>query len=397
MQGLDLQSDVRNLAGSGPHPAQRRKAILVVGMSRSGTSLITHILHTLGATLPDDLIGPDRGNPFGHWEPRALVDINDRILSHVGLAWDDPRPLPAAWFRSGEAHEYALQIMGRIEQDYAGSRLLLIKDPRLCRLLPLYCEALDMLDIELTVVLAVRPVAQVVCSLVERDGTCPALAGLAWLRSVADAEWHSRHCKRIWLGFAQVMADWRTSIHRVTQQFDLTWPVHPADAAERVASLLQPRSHNTKRVESRTIFSATPFVRTWDAIEAGIAGDEAAAQAGFDAVRAWMQDADWLYAPIVKDLMRRHAVALRAIQESTSWRLTAPLRELKQRAADFARAHSGHFEPAQNRPPVIAGNVNQSLSEEAWNLLFFARNDTGDNDHGGQQGTLIGSRTGGAD
>jgi hypothetical protein len=336
MQGIDLRPEVPNLAGAVSHQTQRRKAILVVGMSRSGTSLITHILHTLGATLPDDLIGPDRGNPYGHWEPRALVDINDRILSHLRLAWNDPRPLPASWFRSGEAHDYSLQIMARIEQDYAGSRLLLIKDPRLCRLLPLYREALDMLNIELTVVLPVRPVDQVVRSLVERDGTSPALAGLIWLRSVSEAEWHSRYCKRIWLGFTQVTTDWRTCIHRMAQELDLTWPIHPAAAAVRVASLLRPRSRNVEWLEPHTAFNAGPFVRAWDAIEAGIAGDEATAQAGFDVVRAWMHDADWLYGPIIRDLMRRHAATLQAIQSSTCWRLTAPMRALKQRAIGFA-------------------------------------------------------------
>jgi hypothetical protein len=332
MQRIDLRPAVRDLAKSGSSPRQRRKAILVVGMSRSGTSLITHILHTLGATLPDDLIGPDRGNPFGHWEPRALVDINDQILGQLELAWDDPRPLPGSWFRSREAHDYSLQIMARIEQDYAGSRLLLIKDPRLCRLLPLYGDALDMLDIEVTVVLPVRPVAQVVRSLTERDGTSPALGGLVWLRSVTEAEWHSRHHKRIWLGFAQVTADWWAGIRRMAQQFDLTWPVHPADATGRVASLLRPRSHDGEWADSGTEFSADPFVRAWEAIEAGIAGDEAAAQAGFDVVRASLQDADWLYSPIIMDLLRRHAVRLQAIEQSTCWRLTAPLRALRQRA-----------------------------------------------------------------
>ena len=335
MPGYDSQAVVRDVAESGSPPMRRRKAILVVGMSRSGTSLISHILHTLGATLPDELIGPDRGNPSGHWEPRALVDINNRILSHLGLAWDDPRPLPESWFRSGEAHAFTLQIMARIEQDYGESRLALIKDPRLCRLLPLYSEALDMLDIEATVVLQVRPVAEIARSLAERDGMCPVLAALLWLRSVTEAEWHSRHHRRIWLGFAQVTTDWRDSVRRVAQHFDVTWPVHPADAARRVAALLRPRSRDAEWIESNTELPALPFMRAWDAIAAGIAGDEVAAQAGFDVVRASLHAADQLYTPIVMDLMRRHAAQLQAIRASTCWRLTAPLRVLKQYASGF--------------------------------------------------------------
>jgi hypothetical protein len=333
MPGYDSQAVLRAVAASSSRAMRRRKAILVVGMSRSGTSLITHILHTLGATLPADLIGPDRGNPFGHWEPRALVDINTRILSHLGLAWDDPRPLHGSWFRSGEAHAFTLQIMAQIEQDYAGSRLPLIKDPRLCRLLPLYGEALDMLDIEATVVLQVRPVAQVARSLAERDGICPVLGALLWLRSVTEAEWHSRHHKRIWLGFAQVTADWRDSVRRVAQQFDLAWPVHPTDAAGHVASLLRPRPREAEWIEASTDLPAPPFMHAWNAIEAGIAGDEVAAQAGFDIVRASLHDADQVYAPIVLNMIRRHAAEMHAIRASGCWRLTAPLRVLKQYAS----------------------------------------------------------------
>jgi hypothetical protein len=156
------------------------------------------------------------------------------------------------------------------------------------------------------------------------------LSGLLWLRSVTEAEWYSRHHRRIWLGFEQVTADWRDSIRRVAQRFDMTWPVRPADAATSVASLLRPRSPEDASMEPGTELCALPFVRAWDAIEAGIAEDETAAQAGFDVVRAALLDADQLYSPIITDLMRRHSAGVQVMRSSTCWRLTAPLRKLKQ-------------------------------------------------------------------
>ena len=72
-----------------------RTAILVLGMSRSGTSLCTRVLNILGADLPMDLVGPAPSNPTGHWEPKHLVALNDRILRGLGRSWDDPRPMPA--------------------------------------------------------------------------------------------------------------------------------------------------------------------------------------------------------------------------------------------------------------------------------------------------------------
>jgi hypothetical protein len=253
----------------------------------------------------------------------VLVEINDRILSHVGLAWNDPRPLPQGWVHSAEAHGFALQIRQQIEREYPDSRLLLIKDPRLCRLLPLYCDALEMMDIEPSVVLQVRPPAEVVRSLGQRDGTAADLSQLLWLRSVTEAEWHSRHCPRIWLDYAQVTADWRDSARRVAQRFDVTWPIPPETASGRVKLL-----HLGLREPDR---SAQPPIlrRAWAAIDAGLADDEAAARRGFDLVRQQLSETDQLYMPIVTDLAQRHAAQLQTIRTSTCWRLTAPLRALR--------------------------------------------------------------------
>ena len=101
-----------------------RKAILVVGMSRSGTSMIAHILHALVAALPDDLIGPDWIHPLGQWEPRGLVAINDEILIRLRLTWDEPNPLPDRWFKSAESRFYVSRIMAQVEQDDARAPLL---------------------------------------------------------------------------------------------------------------------------------------------------------------------------------------------------------------------------------------------------------------------------------
>src|SRR6478736_1242432 len=99
MNGLQVLSRVEaTTARSPPEARPARQAIVVLGMSRSGTSLLTHLLHTLGARLPADLICADHGNPRGHWEPRALVAINDAILLTLDRRWDDPRPITEAWF-----------------------------------------------------------------------------------------------------------------------------------------------------------------------------------------------------------------------------------------------------------------------------------------------------------
>jgi hypothetical protein len=315
-----------------------RRALVVLGMSRSGTSLLTHILHTLGARLPADLIGATHGNPLGHWEPRALVAINDAILLKLNRRWDDPRPIPEAWFRGREAYGFLQRIMAEITSGFGDAPLLVLKDPRVCRLLPLYLEAFDVLGIDPLVVLQVRPMMAVARSLADRDELDPSHSELLWLRSLVEAEWHSRCCARVWVGFEQLIADWRQSIDRIGATLGVSWPVDPDDATPLIGPVLKPRlNHGSREIVGATkcivgMGSHQPLSgQAWAAVAHGLAANELAAQAGFDAVRATLEDFDRMYEPFLTSIAQRHEAAFAAIRSSTCWRITAPLRALKGR------------------------------------------------------------------
>ncbi|MEO0034615.1 MAG: hypothetical protein RLZZ501_638, partial [Pseudomonadota bacterium] len=65
-------------------PAPRR-AVLVLGMHRSGTSAVTQALHLLGLAVPDNLIPADpRENPTGFWESADIVAAHQDFLAAAG-------------------------------------------------------------------------------------------------------------------------------------------------------------------------------------------------------------------------------------------------------------------------------------------------------------------------
>ena len=276
-----------------PEPA--RKAVLVLGMSRSGTSLTAHVLHALGARLPTDLMGAGHGNPLGHFEPLGLVALNNRILKSLGRPWYDPRPIPARWFRSQAAYGFLQQIIEQIGESYGDAPLAVIKDPRLCRLLPLYLDALDVLGIEPVVVLQVRPVAEVVQSLGDRDGMQPGLAEFLWLRSVVEAEEQSRRCRRVWVSMAGMMADWPDTVRRITEGLGLKWAEERDGASGEIGLLVKPRLHHGEAADAGEPTMPELAAAAWAAIERGLSGDEPAARAGFDAVRAALLALDRTY------------------------------------------------------------------------------------------------------
>ena len=57
--------------------------VVILGMHRSGTSMVAGALATAGlyAGEPDELLADQSDNPHGFWERRDVVSLNDAILS----------------------------------------------------------------------------------------------------------------------------------------------------------------------------------------------------------------------------------------------------------------------------------------------------------------------------
>ena len=66
------------------------KAIIVLGMHRSGTSLVANILHELGVNMGKNLLSPNPSNPRGYFENRKFVILNHKILALSGGNWTYP-------------------------------------------------------------------------------------------------------------------------------------------------------------------------------------------------------------------------------------------------------------------------------------------------------------------
>ena len=67
--------------------SQLSTALLIAGMHRSGTSFLGESCGALGFALPRDAGGPAEDNPRGHFEPQAVVALNDAILAEHGAFW----------------------------------------------------------------------------------------------------------------------------------------------------------------------------------------------------------------------------------------------------------------------------------------------------------------------
>lgn len=221
-----------------PLPPKSR-VILVLGMHRSGTSAITGLLNLLGVELGNRLMPPAASNnESGFWEHMGVVEIHDALLHALGRNWHDLRQLPRDWLHSDAAKVAKGKLAALIKSDFAKSTLWAVKDPRLCRLLPLWCELLSELQIEPCVVMVLRHPDEVSRSLRDRDGFPLEQGLLSWLEHVADAELDSRGWLRAIVAYDDVLSGWRRPLEHLGVKLAIDWPCAPDCVADEVDTFL---------------------------------------------------------------------------------------------------------------------------------------------------------------
>ena len=160
----------------------------VLGMHRSGTSFCVRALASDGVQLPPNLLPPAADNPDGFQESADLVALNDALLGACGALWDASWPLTylgQGGLQRGLAREID-RLLGSWCQPISAAEgqprpLLALKDPRLCRTLPLLAATLGNHWLRFGVAIVRNPAA-VVASIGYRDDMPPLKALALWMR-----------------------------------------------------------------------------------------------------------------------------------------------------------------------------------------------------------------------
>ncbi|MBK5260363.1 MAG: sulfotransferase [Thermoanaerobaculia bacterium] len=125
--------------------ARESRPIVVLGMHRSGTSVVTQVLSALGiyAGLPDELTPPDMFNPTGFWEHKEVVEINREILATLGASWADTRTADVSRLSSEQREGYVQRARQVVDRSLKGHGPFLLKDPSMALLFQLWRDVLQ--------------------------------------------------------------------------------------------------------------------------------------------------------------------------------------------------------------------------------------------------------------
>ena len=147
-----------------------RYLLMVAGMHRSGTSSVAGLYNCLGADLGISLMPPAPDNPKGFFENSRIVFAHDALLAALGRAWNSEAPLKPGW----EASEHALQARKHLkfilDDEFGPSApVWLVKDPRICLLMPLWHQIAAELGRTLKTVVVFRHPEEIAASLHARE------------------------------------------------------------------------------------------------------------------------------------------------------------------------------------------------------------------------------------
>ena len=180
-------------AAFAPVPAHVRlpPIVLVLGMHRSGTSYVARQLVRNGLVVPGTpLGGTASSNPDGHFEPMEVIAWHNAVLRDLGLTWCTAAR-PDLTLRDRKWREWRTLGLVRLLRDLAatvtGAASWVVKDPRMCLLLPFWRDALGRLGADAAILHVLRHPSSVAASLHRRDAIATDVGRLVWARYVHEA------------------------------------------------------------------------------------------------------------------------------------------------------------------------------------------------------------------
>jgi hypothetical protein len=202
------------------HSSDAKTAVVVLGPYRSGTSALARVLNLCGAFLPQRVVAARLGiNPKGFWETEAVNDLNARLMQYLGADWNRVDfALPTG---GPLLEEFLVNCRDVLGSEYGDAPLILIKDPRICVLAPLWDRALQESGYRPVYVVCVRNPLEVARSL---GNDMPTGLGFAlwsdYMRSV-EAFVAAQRVHAVHVRYTDLLDDWRSVVRRIARALDV--------------------------------------------------------------------------------------------------------------------------------------------------------------------------------
>jgi len=328
--------------------SERRQALVVAGMHRSGTSAMARLLSLSGAALPERVMDPGPDNPLGYWEPWEMVALDDEILAAIDSRWDDVFALKGNQRALASRTAFLGKAQDFLTHNFGSRDLPVMKDPRSSVLTGFWREALDQSGLDPTYVIMVRHPLEVADSLLARNGFPREKSLLLWASYMLAVERDTRGASRLFVSYSDMLSDWRGVLDRVEKTLGRPLPRRtPAAGVEIERFLSKSHRHHEAGGEAFDALGAD-----WAGVRAvydwmsGAARGAESDEKPLDKVERELAGVERVFGPVLAEAMLNElgqrkslAHATEALEAATFHR-EALLVEVDAAKAQFAQFHA---------------------------------------------------------
>src|SRR5262245_8987367 len=211
-------------SGGVPVAPTQSRAVVVLGVGRSGTSAITRGLVALGVDLGNRLRGATLlKNPTGFYEDTDLLQINKRLKRILDVRGESVRLLPPEWWRQPPVEALQAEAVETIQRRFGASALWGYKYARTLRFMPFWVRVFDAAAVDARYLMAIRNPLSVARSRARLDpwrGT-QEQSDLEWLVNVVPYFSAVRERPLVVVDFDLFMADPAAQLERIGRTLDL--------------------------------------------------------------------------------------------------------------------------------------------------------------------------------
>ena len=228
--------------------AQGKNTIfVVVGMHRSGTSLLTRGLGALGIELGDNLLKESQAeNPKGHWEDIDILRLSDEVLARLGRRWQSVQTFLDEDFAGHDIEPLVDEAEAIVSSKMGSLRNWGFKNPRTGPLLPFWQKVFDRLGVNVKYVVAVRNPLNVGLSLQRRNKFAAGYGQAMWLSQNLDTLRNILGKPTIFVSYDALVTNTTDELRRVADGLDLPWDDSVAQSVRDYAKSFEDLIHFKK-------------------------------------------------------------------------------------------------------------------------------------------------------
>jgi hypothetical protein len=201
---------------------KKQKIVIVLGMHRSGTSLITSSLRVFGVELGNEFLAAAPDNPKGFWEDAEINKLNIDMLREIGSDWQRLSPITPKDLELLEQSGYLLRALELLKTKMGDSQLFGFKDPRVAKLLPLWRQVFEHMEVDVEYIICVRNPLSIVKSLFNRSGIDRTQSYYLWLGHMVESLRNTKSNQRVLVDYDLLVKAPLVQIERLSSKLSVT-------------------------------------------------------------------------------------------------------------------------------------------------------------------------------